>query len=86
MRADGGEFERAQELARAFRLGVREELLGDALLDDMPSFEELASELGIDAGLVKFKFKALGYKDYEDFCAQAERLDAKLQKIERRTF
>lgn len=28
----------------------------------------------------------VGYKDYEDFCAQAERLDAKLQKIERRTF
>ena len=23
---------------------------------------------------------------YKDFCAQAERLDAKLQKIERRTF
>lgn len=28
----------------------------------------------------------VGYKGYEDFCAQAERLDAKLQKIERRTF
>jgi len=32
---------------------------------DLPSFEELACELGIDAGLVKFKFKALGYKGYE---------------------
>lgn len=32
---------------------------------DMPSYEQLAAGLGIDVGLVKFKFKALGYKNYD---------------------
>ena len=32
---------------------------------DMPSYEQLAAELGVDVGVVKFKFKALAYKEYE---------------------
>ena len=32
---------------------------------DIPSYEQLAYELGVDPGLVKFKFKALAYKDYD---------------------
>lgn len=32
---------------------------------DMPSYQQLAADLGIDVGLVKFKFKSLTYKDYE---------------------
>ena len=32
---------------------------------DMPSYDQLAADLGIDVGLVKFKFKALGYKNYD---------------------
>ncbi len=32
---------------------------------DMPSYDQLACELGVDVGLVKFKFKALAYKDYD---------------------
>lgn len=31
----------------------------------MPSFEQLAAELGVDVGVVKFKFKALTYKEYD---------------------
>ena len=31
----------------------------------MPSYQQLADDLGIDAGLVKYKFRALSYKDYE---------------------
>lgn len=33
--------------------------------EGMPSFEQLASELKVDIGVVKFKFKALSYKNYE---------------------
>ena len=32
---------------------------------DMPSYEQLACELGVDVGVVKFKFKALAYKEYD---------------------
>ena len=32
---------------------------------DIPSYEQLADELGVDVGLVKFKFKALAYKAYD---------------------
>jgi len=32
---------------------------------DMPSYEQLAVDLGIDVGLIKFKFKALGYKAFD---------------------
>ena len=32
---------------------------------DMPSFEQLAAKLGVDVGVVKFKFKALTYKEYD---------------------
>lgn len=32
---------------------------------ELPSYEQLASELGVDVGIVKFKFKALNYKDYD---------------------
>lgn len=32
---------------------------------DIPSYEELGWELGIDPAMVKFKFKALGYKGYD---------------------
>lgn len=32
---------------------------------DMPSFEQLAAEFGVDVGVVKFKFKALTYKEYD---------------------
>ena len=32
---------------------------------DMPSYEQLAAELGVYVGVVKFKFKALAYKEYE---------------------
>lgn len=32
---------------------------------DIPSYEQLSGELGIDVGMVKFKFKALGFKGYE---------------------
>lgn len=32
---------------------------------DIPSFEKLASDLGVAVGVVKFKFKALSYKGYE---------------------
>lgn len=32
---------------------------------DLPSYEQLACELGVDVGMVKFKIKALGYKDYD---------------------
>ncbi len=31
----------------------------------MPSYDQLAAELGVDVGLVKFKFKALSYKEYD---------------------
>lgn len=32
---------------------------------DLPSYEQLAAEFGVDVGIVKFKFKALNYKDYD---------------------
>lgn len=32
---------------------------------EIPSYEQLANELGVDVGLVKFKFKALAYKEYD---------------------
>ena len=32
---------------------------------DMPSYQQLAGDLGIDAGLVKFKFRALSCKGYD---------------------
>ena len=32
---------------------------------DIPSFEMLAGELGVDVQLVKFKFRALNYRGYE---------------------
>lgn len=32
---------------------------------DLPSYAHLAAELGVDVGVVRFKFKALGYKGYE---------------------
>ncbi len=32
---------------------------------DIPSYDQLAAELGVDVGVVKYKFKALGYKGYE---------------------
>ena len=32
---------------------------------ELPSYEQLAAELGVDVGIVKFKFKALNYKDYD---------------------
>ena len=32
---------------------------------DIPSYDQLAMELGVDVGVVKFKFRALRYKDYD---------------------
>ena len=32
---------------------------------DLPSYDQLAEEFGVDAGVVKFKFRALRYKGYE---------------------
>ena len=32
---------------------------------DIPSYDRLAADLGVDVGVVKFKFKALGCKGYE---------------------
>lgn len=32
---------------------------------DIPSFEQLACELGVDVGVIKFKFRALDRKGYE---------------------
>lgn len=32
---------------------------------ELPSYEQLAAELGVDVGIVKFKFKALNCKDYD---------------------
>jgi len=32
---------------------------------DLPSYDQLAYDLGVDVGVVKFKFKALCYKDYD---------------------
>jgi len=41
---------------------IREFYYGHA---DLPSYEQLAIELGVDVGVVKFKCKALTYKAYE---------------------
>ena len=32
---------------------------------DIPSYQQLAYDLGVDVGVIKFKFKALSYKGYE---------------------
>ncbi len=32
---------------------------------DIPSYEQLAYELGVDVGVIKFKMKALSYKGYD---------------------
>lgn len=35
------------------------------LHSDIPSYDQLAAELGVDPGMIKFKFKALRYKGYD---------------------
>lgn len=34
-------------------------------ISDIPSYQQLACELGVDVGVIKFKFKALSYKGYD---------------------
>ena len=49
------------------RVRFKEEQLLDfySNFQDIPSYGQLAAELGVDAGVVRFKFRALGYKGYE---------------------